>query len=116
MRKRGQRAESESRVARSHALGLLEVLPRVGVLHVARRHVQLELGSKVLDVVVEGHVLLRHVLAACYARLVGPSASDVADRVAAAADDHEGDVEGAHEGDAVGVACFGGKGDGRRER
>ena len=95
-RERGREREADAR-------RLLEVLARVGVVHVVARDVELELGAKVLEVLVERQVAA-HLDAARQARLERPRARDVANRVAAAADDDHGHVEGAHEGDALGVA------------
>ena len=84
---------------------LLEVLSRVAVLHIVPRHVEFKLGPKVLEVLVERQVGA-HLDARREPRLERPRPRDVPDRVAAAADNDERDVERSHERDARRVPCY----------
>ena len=84
-------------------LGPLEVFRAVEVLHVGHRQVKAVVRSEVFKVIVEGELVL-DVLSEHDGRLVRPAPGDVAEGVAAAAEDEGGDVEAAYELDAVGVA------------
>mmetsp|Transcript_21840 Transcript_21840/g.55418 ORF Transcript_21840/g.55418 Transcript_21840/m.55418 type:complete len:490 (-) Transcript_21840:14-1483(-) len=84
-------------------LDLVEVLGRVEVLHIAGGDVQLEVRRVVLEIVVIGQLVL-DLFAERDGRLVGPAARDVADGVAAAAEQQRGQIELEHEVDALGVS------------
>ena len=84
-------------------LGPLEVFRAVEVLHVGHRQVEAVVRAEVFKVIVEGELVL-DVLSEHDGRLVRPAPGDVAEGVAAAAEDEGGDVEAANELDAVGVA------------
>lgn len=84
---------------------LLEVFPRIVVLHVVPWYTELELGAVVLHVVVVRQLLV-HLRTDEHARLVRPGACNIPDCVAPTAKNDEREIERLDERDAVRVTCF----------
>ena len=70
---------------------LVHVLGRVLIAHVAGRDVELEVGPKVLEVVIVGQ-LVGNVLVQGHGSLVGPAAGHVPDGVASSSQQHQWQV------------------------